>query len=96
MAIKISATLPVERNRSRTVRGCSWFFLVCVLAVGWSGCEASAQEPQPEPANPLLAQARAAVAGRIVFQRRNAGEEICLAGGCFGRRTLSARIHPFA
>jgi hypothetical protein len=59
MAIKIPATLPVERNRSRTVRGCSWFFLVCVLAVGWSGCEARAQEPQP--ANTLLAQARSAV-----------------------------------
>jgi Flp pilus assembly protein TadD len=58
MAIKISATLPAERNRSRTVRGCSWFFLVCVLAVGWNGCQARAQEPQP--ANALLAQARSA------------------------------------
>ena len=35
------------------------FFLVCVMAVG--GWEANAQEPQPQPANSLLAQARSAV-----------------------------------
>ena len=33
--------------------------IVCVMAVGWSGCEVRAQEPQP--ADALLAQARSAV-----------------------------------
>ncbi len=37
----------------------SGFLFVCVMAAGWNGCQARAQEPQP--ANALLAQARAAV-----------------------------------
>jgi tetratricopeptide (TPR) repeat protein len=62
MAIRISTTLPVERNRSRIVIACSWFLWVCVMVLGWGGCEAHAQEPQPgSPANTLLAQARSAV-----------------------------------
>jgi tetratricopeptide (TPR) repeat protein len=32
---------------------------VCVMAIGWIGCQTRAQEPQP--ANTLLAQARSAV-----------------------------------
>ena len=38
---------------------CSGFLFVCVMAAGWNGCQAHAQEAQP--ANTLLAQARAAV-----------------------------------
>jgi tetratricopeptide (TPR) repeat protein len=59
MGTKLSTTLPGKRNRGRMVTVCSGFLFVCVMAGGWNGCKAHAQEAQP--ANTLLAQARASV-----------------------------------